>query len=52
MIHALTCVVKKLPDGSMESMTWDRGVDVNASISLARRIKRTHIKKMAIDNSF
>ncbi|WP_152615097.1 hypothetical protein [Janthinobacterium lividum] len=52
MIHALTCVVKKLPDGWMESLTWDRGVDVNASISLARRINRTHIKKMAIDNFF
>ncbi|MCC7705618.1 hypothetical protein IGS59_25585 [Janthinobacterium sp. GW460P] len=52
MIHALTCVVKKLPDGWVASLTWDRGADVNASISVARRIKRTHIKKMAIDNSF
>ncbi|WP_180278551.1 hypothetical protein [Janthinobacterium sp. 13] len=52
MIHALTCVGKKLPDDWLDSLTWDRGGDVNARISLARRINRTHIKKMAVDNSF
>ncbi|WP_193317274.1 hypothetical protein [Janthinobacterium sp. FT14W] len=52
MIDALTCVVKKLPDGWLESLTRDRGADVNARISMARRINCTHIKKMAIDNSF
>lgn len=52
VIHALTCVVKKLPVGWMESLNWDRGADVNARIALARRINRTHVKKMAIDNFF